>query len=186
MVATYRLLRQSVAERHGGFYTSREFNLTEMIGRHPASNFLELGRACVHKSYRSRLVIELLWYGIYTYAMQHRIDALIGCASFDGMDQDELALPLSYLHHYALAPEQWRIYARPERYVEMNRLPKTAIEPGAAQRALPPLIRGYLRLGARVGCGAVIDSKFRTTDVAMILPASAVNTSYLRHWQNGS
>jgi L-ornithine Nalpha-acyltransferase len=186
VVATYRLLRQSVAEQHGGFYTSREFNLAEMIGRHRALKFLELGRACVHKSYRSRLVIELLWHGIYAYAMRHRIDALIGCASFDGMDPDELALPLSYLHHYALAPEEWQIHARPERYVEMNRLTKTAIEPAAALRALPTLIRGYLRLGARVGCGAVIDRKFRTTDIAMVLPASAANFSYLQHWRHRS
>jgi putative hemolysin len=184
VVATYRLLRKSVAEHYGGFYTSQEFDLARMMDRHGALEFLELSRACVHKSYRRRLVIELLWYGIYKYATNHGVGALVGRASFDETDPEKLALPLSYLHHYALAPEQWQIQARPEHYVEMNRLPKAVIEPGAALQAMPPLIRGYLRLGARVGCGAIVDCKFRTIDVAMVLPAAFANKSYLRHWQN--
>ena len=181
-VGTYRLLRQDVAERHRGFYSSAEYPVAELIERHRALNFLELGRSCVLRPYRSQRTIELLWQGIYAYVMRHRIDVLVGCASFDGTDPDALALPLSYLHHYALAPEPWQIRAYADRYVEMNRLPKSAIDAAAAFRTLPPLIRGYLRVGAHVGRGAVIDWKFATTDVLMVLPMSAASSRYLRHF----
>ena len=97
---------------------------------------------------------------------------MIGCASLDGTEPKQLAMPLSFLHHYARAPEEWRARALPERYVEMNRMSKEAIDPKAALRALPPLIKGYLRLGAYIGDGAVVDHEFGTTDVLIVLPVA--------------
>jgi L-ornithine Nalpha-acyltransferase len=182
VVGTYRLLRQDVAERHGGFYTGGEYRLAQLVDRQRGLKFLELGRSCVLHAYRNKRTVELLWHGIWTYVVRHGIDVLIGCASFDGTDPDKLALPLSYLHHYASAPEAWRLGAQPHRYVEMNRLPKRAIDLKAALRDLPPLIKGYLRLGAYVGQGAVIDRKFGTTDVAIILPVAAINARYIEHF----
>jgi L-ornithine Nalpha-acyltransferase len=91
-------------------------------------------------------------------------------------------LPLSFLHHYCRAPESWRARALPERYVEMDRLSKEAVDPKAALRALPPLIKGYLRLGCYIGDGAVIDHQFGTTDVLIILPVSALNERYVEHF----
>jgi putative hemolysin len=181
-VATCRLLRQDVAERRGGFYTAGEYRLAELIDRHRALRFLELGRSCVLRPYRGKRTVELLWHGIWSYAVRHGIDVLVGCASFEGTDPDQFAVPLSYLHHYASAPEPWRLGAQPHRYVAMNRLPKKAVDIKAAWAELPPLIKGYLRLGAYVGHGAVIDRKFGTTDVAIVLPVSAINTRYIQHF----
>jgi putative hemolysin len=124
----------------------------------------------------------LLWHGIWTYVRRHRLDVMIGCASLTGTDPDALALPLSFLHHHARAPDNWIARARPERYVEMNRMPKEAIDTRKALRALPPLIRGYLRLGAGIGDGAVIDSQFGTTDVLIVLPVSGISSRYLSHF----
>jgi putative hemolysin len=107
---------------------------------------------------------------------------MIGCASIEGTDPKRLALPLSFLHHYSRAPEQWRARALPERYVEMNRMSKEAIDPKAALRGLPPLIKGYLRLGAYIGDGAVIDREFGTTDVLIVLPVSAIQKRYVEHF----
>jgi putative hemolysin len=107
---------------------------------------------------------------------------MIGCASLDGTEPRQLAMLLSFLHHYARAPEQWRARALPRRYVEMNRMSKEAIDPKAALRALPPLLKGYLRLGAFVGDGAVVDHEFGTTDVLIVLPMSAVKARYLQHF----
>ena len=73
----------------------------------PDLRFLELGRSCVLKPYRTKRTVELLWHGIWTYVLHHRIDAMIGCASLEGTDPDKLALPLSFLHHYAAAPPPW-------------------------------------------------------------------------------
>src|SRR5260370_2920731 len=179
-VATCRLLRQDVAERRGGFYTAGEYRLAELIDRHRALRFLELGRSCVLRPYRGKRTVELLWHGIWSYAVRHGIDVLVGCASFEGTDPDHLGLPLSYPHNYASAQQPWRLGARPRRYIEMNRLPKRAVDIKAALADLPPLIKGYLRLGAYVGHGAVIDRKFGTTAVAIVLPVSAINTRYIQ------
>jgi putative hemolysin len=186
VVGTYRLLRQDVAERHGGFYTASEYDVGGLLARHRDLKFLELGRSCVLAPYRDRRTVELLWHGIWTYVMRHRIDVMIGCASFDGINPDKIALPLSFLHHHAPAPESWRVRARPHRYVEMNKLQKKAVDTKAALRALPPLIKGYLRVGAFVGQGAVVDRKFGTTDVFVALPVAAINPRYIEHFGPGA
>ena len=184
VVGTYRLLRQALAEDYGGFYTAGEFDIGGLIERHGNLQFVELGRSCVLPEYRNKRTVELLWHGIHAYVQQNRCDVMIGCASIEGTDPKRLALPLSFLHHYARAPEQWRSRALPERYVEMNRLSKEAIDPKAALRCLPPLIKGYLRLGACVGDGAVIDREFGTTDVLIVLPMSAIQKRYVEHFDD--
>lgn len=186
VVGTYRLLRKAVADRHGGFYTAREFDLSELHAQHGDLNFVELGRSCVLAPYRNKRTVELLWHGIWSYVLASRIDVMIGCASFEGTDPDRLALPLSFLHHYSSAPEEWRARALPHRYVDMNRIPKHAIDPKAALRELPPLIKGYLRLGAYIGDGAVIDKQFGTTDVLIVLPVSAISSRYVGHFGPGA
>jgi putative hemolysin len=182
VVGTYRLLRQSMAAQYGGFYTAGEFSINGLLERHDDLRFLELGRSCVLTPYRNKRTVELLWHGIWSYVLQHGVDVMIGCASLDGTEPGQLALPLSFLHHYAQAPEEWRAHALPERYVEMNRLSNEAIDPKAALRMLPPLIKGYLRLGASIGDGAVIDYEFGTTDVLIVLPVSAISARYIEHF----
>ena len=182
VVGTYRLLRQDMAERQSGFYSAGEFDIASLLARHRGLRFLELGRSCVLPPYRNKRTVELLWHGIWAYVLQHRLDVMIGCASLEGTDPDRLAAPLSFLHHFARAPEAWRTSALPRRYVEMNRMGKTAIDRKAALRALPPLIKGYLRLGAAIGDGAVIDRQFGTTDVLIVLPVSAISARYIEHF----
>jgi putative hemolysin len=182
VVGTYRLLRQEVAERNFGFYTTGEFDLQPLLDRHRGLRFLELGRSCVLKPYRNKRTVELLWHGVWAYILHHRIDAMFGCASLEGIDPAELALQLSFLHHYARAPEPWRMSALGDRYVAMDRLPKEAISMKLAMQSLPPLIKGYLRLGASFGDGAVIDRQFGTTDVAVVLPVSAISQRYINHF----
>jgi putative hemolysin len=182
VVGTYRLLRQSLAEEFGGFYSTGEFDIDALITRHRALRFLELGRSCVLAPYRNKRTVELLWLGIWAYVLQNSLDVMIGCASLEGTDLEQLALPLSFLHHYARAPEAWRARALDERYVEMDRMSKEAIDPKQALRMLPPLIKGYLRLGAFIGDGAVIDYEFGTTDVLIVLPVAAIKQRYLEHF----
>ncbi len=182
VVGTYRLLRQPLAEEFGGFYTAGEFDIDALITRHATLQFLELGRSCVLAPYRNKRTVELLWHGIWSYVLQNRADVMIGCASLDGTEPRRLALALSFLHHYARAPETWRARALPNRYIEMNRLSKEAIDPKAALRALPPLIKGYLRLGGLAGDGAVVDHEFGTTDVLIVLPVAEIKERYLQHF----
>lgn len=180
VVGTYRLMRDEYAERAGGFYSAGEYDLTPMLRGLPAgTRHLELGRSCILKDYRTKPgTMQLLWRGVMAYVARFNIDLMFGCASLAGTDPDALAAPLSYLYHYHLLPPEIRVRARPELYVEMNRLPKDAIDPKEALRALPPLVKGYARAGALIGDGAVIDRQFGTTDVFIYLPVSNIDRRY--------
>ena len=180
VVGTYRLLRGEIAARHGGYYTSSEYDLSSVMANNGrGTRYLELGRSCVLKSYRSKpITMQLLWKGIMVYVERYRIDVMFGCGSLPGIDPEALKLPLSYLHHFHRAPETQHLRARPELYVSMNRMPRDAIDPKAAMRKLPPLIKGYIRAGAVIGDGAVIDRQFGTTDVLIYFPVSQIGTKY--------
>ena len=86
IVGTYRLLRQEAAIAAGGFYSQDEFDLPDLVARHPGERFLELGRSCVLPDYRSKRTIEVLWQGIWAYTNHQRIGVMTGCASFPGTD----------------------------------------------------------------------------------------------------
>lgn len=177
IVGTYRLLRQNVAEAHRGFYSAGEFDLACFSGRD--GDVLELGRSCVAPDYRDSGTIQLLWRGIAAYLDQHRISTMFGCASFHGICPDEHADTLSYLWHNHLAPPEMRARALDTRYVDMARMPLGSYDPRLAMRKLPALIKAYLRVGAQVGDGAVIDHQFNTVDVFIVMPVAAISERYL-------
>jgi L-ornithine Nalpha-acyltransferase len=182
VVGTYRLLRQSVAQSHDGFYSQSEFDLQPLLKRKPDLSFLELGRSCILQAYRGTSVIELLWQGIWNYVRAHKLDVMLGCASFEGTDPDTHADGLSLLGHHSIAPEDWYVRAQGSKYIEMKRKPLESFDQRRALVKLPALIKGYLRLGCYVGDGAVIDHNFNTTDVLIILPVSKINPRYFAHF----
>ena len=182
IVGTYRMLRREVADRFGGFYSESEFDLRPLLAAHEGKRFLELGRSCVLKPYRNKRTVELLWHGVWSYVLDHRVDVMIGCASLEGTDPKALAAPLSYLYHNHLAPEPWRVSALPGRRVSMNLMPAGEVDPKVALRALPPLVKGYLRLGGFVADGAVVDRQFGTTDILIVLPVSAISSRYINYY----
>jgi putative hemolysin len=183
VVGTYRVLRQNMAEAHGGFYSQGEYDIAPLIAaKRRDYNFMELGRSCVLKPYRNRRTVELLWHGIWTYVREHGVDVMIGCASFPGIDPKRHAMALSYLYQNSLAPKEWRVRAHDRLYVNMNMLPAKDVDAKAALKGMPPLIKGYLRLGAYIGDGAVIDRQFGTTDVLIILPVEAIDARYFGHF----
>jgi putative hemolysin len=181
IVGTYRLLRQDVATKFNGFYTSTEFDITPLLNS--GSTILELGRSCVMPEYRTRPVLQLLWQGIADYMTNHKIDLLFGCASLHGTDIKNISTPLSYLHHFHLAPEHLRPRALKGRYINMDIIPKEDIDRKRAFSKLPPLIKGYLRIGAMIGDGAVIDEQFNTTDVCILMQTSMVSNRYRKHYE---
>jgi putative hemolysin len=184
VVGTYRLIRRETAARLGAFYSANEFDVAPLVGQ--PGEILELGRSCVDPGYRQRPAMQLLWSGIAAYVFYYEIVLMFGCASLPGTNPDALAMPLSYLHRFHLAPPALRPRALPERYVDMRRLHSSAIDPGKALAALPPLIKGYLRLGGFVGDGAVIDAQFNTTDVCILVKTDLVTEKYSRHYERRS
>lgn len=186
VVGAYRLLRGDVAEKQGGFYSAGEYDIAPLLARHEDKRFLELGRSCVLEQYRGKRTIELLWRGILAYVRYHRIDALIGCASLEGANPLAHAAALSFLAHHASAGETWRVSARRELHVPMAMLAEEAVDARKALNALPPLIKGYLRVGAKFGDGAVVDRRFNTTDVFVVMPVAEMDVRYLDYFGGSS
>ena len=178
LVATARLIGQKEAESVGGFYSANEFNLAPLLHRHSHLNFLELGRTCILKPARGTMVVELMWQGIWNFTRQGGYDVLIGCASFEGTDIAAHAAGLQFLGKHAKAPDEWQAHALPQHGATVPKLPEPAPDPKRVLAGLPPLIKGYLRLGCYIGEGCVVDHAFNTVDVLIILPVKAINPRY--------
>ena len=184
VVGTYRLIQRDGAALVGRFYSEDEYDIRAIYGF--PGGILELGRSCVDSSYRGRAVMQLLWRGIAAYIDLHGVELMFGCASLNGTDPDALAAELTYLYGHHLAPPALRMKALPDRYVDMRRLDPAAYDPRRANQALPPLIKGYLRLGGFVGDGAVIDRQFNTIDVAIVVKTDLVTERYSKHYERRS
>jgi putative hemolysin len=186
IVGTYRLLRQEMAAAAGGFYSQDEFELPGLVARHPDMRFLELGRSCVLPEYRSKRTIEVLWQGIWAYCNHHDIGVMTGCASFPGTDPAAHAEALTYLAHHCRTGPDWDVRAVPGRYRSMDLMPIEAVGARSALAAMPPLVKGYLRLGARIGDGCVVDEDFGTVDVFVVLPVGAIASRYVNYYGAGA
>jgi len=195
VIGTYRLLRRPAAKKSGGFYSSCEYDVSPLI-EYPGE-ILELGRSCIDAEYRTGQVMQSLWRGLTAYIFRHDIALMFGCASLPGTDPQALALPLSYLYYHHLAPPGLRPKALPERYIDMRLMPREAFDPNVAfdsmkvdprsgGNSLPPLIKGYIRVGGFVGDGAVIDPQFNTTDVCIIVKTDLITRRYIKHYERGS
>lgn len=180
VVGTYRILASRNMPKVGNFYTETEYDISKIKAY--TGEVMELGRSCVEVPYRTRPVIQLLWKGIGAYVAARNIKVMFGCASFNGTDPKAHQLALAYLHHFHLAPEEIRPRALPEYFTKMNLMAKEAVDARAAIQAMPPLIKGYLRLGGMVGDGAVIDYAYNTTDVCIVVMTEAMTGKYSKRY----
>lgn len=181
VIGTYRLLRRAAAADAGGFYSASEYDISKLTAL--PGEILELGRSCVDIRYRNRPTMQLMWRGISAYVFHYQVQVMFGCASLPGTDARAHAETLSYLYHYHLAPPALRPRAIDQRYVDMKLKPQSEIDARASLAALPPLVKGYLRLGGFIGDGAVIDDQFNTVDVCVVVKTDLVTEKYLRHYE---
>ncbi len=181
VVGTYRMVQREGAAIVGRFYSAAEYDIAPLLSF--PGRVLELGRSCVDVRYRGRAVMQLLWRGIAAYIFANEVDLMFGCASLGGTDPDAIAAELTYLHHNHLAPPALRPRAIPSRYVDMRRLPPAEVDARRVLTMLPPLVKGYLRLGGMVGDGAVIDDQFNTTDIAIVVKTDLVTGKYIDHYK---
>jgi putative hemolysin len=184
VVGTYRMMRKESANNAAGFYSEAEFDLGPLLD-YPGE-VLELGRSCIDPAYRKSGAMQFLWAGIARYISEHDIEILFGCGSLPGTDPSEAKPALSYLHHFHLASSEIQPRALDLRAAAIPLLPKSAIDPAAAWRQLPPLMKGYLRLGGMIGNGAVIDYRFNTIDVCVVLETERLSERYRRHYSSFS
>ena len=173
VVGAYRLMPGERAGAAGGFYCAGEYDLDPLL--RSGRRLLELGRSCLHREFRGGAGLMHLWQGLAAYIDAHGSEILFGVASFHGTDTAKLAHPLSFLHHHHLAPEPLRVTARPPQAVAMDLLAPDQIDRRAAARAIPALIKSYLRLGGFVGQGAWVDRPFNTTDICVVMDVARID-----------
>jgi L-ornithine Nalpha-acyltransferase len=183
VVGVYRLMRGEVALAGPGFYGAGEYDLALIAGSGRPS--VELGRSCVARQHRGGPAMHLLWNGLASYVLERKIELLFGVASFHGTDPVPLAEALAYLHHQHLAPPDLRVRAQDAHYLDMNLMPREAIDAPRALQAIPTLIKAYLRLGGFVGEGAYVDHDFNTIDVCVVMDTGRMTERYMHFYQRG-
>lgn len=184
IVGVYRLLRDDQMPKIGKYYTEGEYDVSVL--KESGRKLLELGRSCVRAEYRGGAAMYHLWNGLAAYVAEHEIEVLFGTASFHGTDIEALSQSLALLHHRHLAPPELRVRALEEHFQEMNLHAEADINRVAAMRAVPALIKGYLRLGGFVGAGAFVDHPFNTTDVCLVMDTARLNATQRAIYTRGS
>ena len=176
VVGTVRLIEAHIAMQNEGFYTSEEFNLSKILQM--KKKCLEIGRACIKKKYRGSVALHLLWSGLAEYVVSRNITIMFGVASFHGTDVSKFSSALSYLNYNFSVPRELEFTVNPQSSCEMNIIPKEKLSVRNAMFEMPSLIRAYLRLGAKVGHGAFIDSIFNTIDIGIFIDTDFMNNRY--------
>lgn len=169
VVGVYRVMTSSDAESAGQFSCEDEYDLTALYSSQ--RSILELGRSCLHPDYRGGIGMTLMWQALATFIEKTETEILFGVASFHGVDAKLHNACLNFLFDNHLAPEPLR--TRSKMPVELEK--GSDINRMKIMKAMPPLIKAYLRLGGVVGQGAYIDRSFNTVDVCMILDMSVAN-----------
>lgn len=179
IVGTYRFLDSGKSDHTASFYSAQEFDLTHVTANN--RHCLELGRSCIAKSHRSRRTMELAWHGIWSIVVERHIDVMFGCASFHGTNLQDHAAAFSLLHQDAML-EPGQDAPAIEDGIALADFAQSDASAARTLAALPPLLKGYLRLGAKVSSQAVIDEQFGTTDVLVVLDVAKISQKYIDHY----
>ena len=172
LAASTRVLLHEDAERAGGFYSSTEFDMQGLVAS--GARMMELGRTCVHPDYRSGTAISMVWQGLAKLLDVRAYDYLIGCASISMADGGAQARGI-----YEMLAEKYLLEE------PMQVMPKLGLPPRRAatgKPVLPPLLKAYIRLGARIGGEPCWDPVFNTADLFIVLSPAAVQRRYARHY----
>lgn len=174
IVGYTRILTREMASIIGGFYSCSEFDLTRILAL--PGKMIEIGRTCVHKDYRNGSTISLLWTGIATIMESYKVDYLIGCASVPMGDNGELAQSVvSSLKKRSEVPEAIRVFPK-------TPMPKFSGQEEGANAAIPPLIKGYLRAGAKICGDPCWDPDFNVADLFIFLDRTKIDQRYKKHF----
>ena len=174
VVGTYRFLTPGNAVKAGGYYSESEFDISSLHALR--DNMAEVGRSCIHADYRTGSVIMLLWSGIATLMKQHGLRYMLGCASVSLRDDG------------VTAAEVWRnarksLLANPQapRVVPRHSYPAERLDSDLPAR-IPPLIKGYLKLGATICGEPAWDPDFNTADFPVLLDMTCMDDRYRKHF----
>ena len=173
VVGTYRILPPEQAVKAGGYYSETEFDLSRLANLR--DRMVEVGRSCVHEDYRDGATITQLWSGLADYITKNNHEYLIGCASISMGDGGHYAASVyNKIHKLHAAPAEYRVFPH-------CRLPLESLNQNL-DVIVPPLIKGYLRLGAYIAGEPAWDPDFNCADVFILMPVSRMNARYAKHF----
>jgi putative hemolysin len=175
VVGCYRILTDSQAALAGGFYSQTEFDLTRVLA--VPGRFVEVGRTCIHPDYRTGAVISLLWSGLARFMLMQQYEYLMGCASIPlGETPDAAFAQYQQIAAQHLSPPEWRVFPK-------TPLPLRMSGPAQAESMeIPPLIKGYLRMGAQVCGEPAWDPVFNVADLFVLLSLDRLSARYAQHF----
>ncbi len=173
VVGTYRLITPDVAKRIGGYYSEAEFDISRLDNLR--DRLLEVGRSCVHPDYRNGGTIAMLWAALTRFALANGYEYAMGCASISMADGGHVAASVyRTLREKHLSPLEYRVFPRcglPMEHLDWN-----------LSTEIPPLIKGYLRIGAQICGEPAWDPDFNTADVFVLMSFSRMSERYLRRF----
>lgn len=173
VVGTYRILPPEQAVKAGGYYSETEFDMSRL--KHLRDRMVEVGRSCVHPDYRDGATITQLWSGLADYISHHGHEYLIGCASISMNDGGHYAASVyNKVRKLHAAPAEYGVFPH-------SRLPLESLNQNL-DVIIPPLIKGYLRLGAQIAGEPAWDPDFNCADLFILLPVSRMNERYAKHF----
>jgi L-ornithine Nalpha-acyltransferase len=180
VVAGARLARQSTRLAAGEFLIESEYNISGLLAQGWCLG--ELSRTCVHKAYRTRGAMGMLWRGLAVYSKVFGLDALFGTVSFPGTDAQAIAHELNYLYQHHLAPESYRPSALQPDGIGLPIDGPCATDGGPPVKlGLPPLVKGYVRVGGVFSDSAFFDRAWKCIDMAVIVRTGALTQRYARN-----
>ena len=182
VVGTQRFFLKSACSTDVEFHSQSEFDLEGLAARHSGKKFMELGRSCILPQYRTKRTAELMWHGTWAYALERKVDVMVGCASFGTSEVAKIAPALGFLFGQSTASGEWQVGTNGANAVALSDYKDNVADAKKAIRLLPPLLRGYLRLGAMFSTHAVPDPEFGTIDVLVVLPVDRINPRYISHY----
>lgn len=184
IVGTYRLLKGDFARQLGGFYTSSEFDLTNIIKIYRDNQILELGRSCIHKDYRNRNIMSLIWKVIARYINLYDIKILFGCASFPGIDVFKFSEQLFFLRDNFSLPNDLSVKSLDKDIFSIDTFKIKKVDMISTFLKLPPLIKGYLRVGGKVSDSYFVDHQFNTIDLCIAVKTENIDYKYKKKYLN--
>jgi putative hemolysin len=184
VVGCYRIMRPETATRRGAYYSDSEFDLTRLANIRPTT--AEVGRACIHPDFRSGSVIMLLWSGLARFMVENNYEYVIGCASIPLSDGHANAVAVyEQVASSCMAPAEYRVFPK-HPYPLVHGLSSATSESGRvvqiARPRIPPLIKGYSRLGAWICGEPAWDPDFNTADLFVLLPIRRMAGVYSKHF----
>jgi len=174
IVGTYRLLTPANAIKAGGYYSESEFDISPLDGIR--GTLAEVGRSCIHPDYRNGSVIMLLWSGIAALMQQGGYQYVLGCASVSLRDDGVTAAEVWRTARKGMARNPGTPIVTPRHRYPVERLNSTL------PARVPPLIKGYLKLGASICGEPAWDPDFNTADFPVLLDIDRVDPRYRRHF----